>query len=70
MLDKSTPNVDLPSIRPNPSTMGDLYDVSETLGEGSFATVRLATRKSDGMQVAMKSMAGGCTSCMHLTHSA
>lgn len=54
-LDKAAPNAD-PPVRPNPGTMTDLYDVSEILGQGSFATVHLATRRSDGVQVAMKSV--------------
>eukprot|EP00756_Hemistasia_phaeocysticola_P025428 Hpha_TRINITY_DN16006_c1_g10::TRINITY_DN16006_c1_g10_i1::g.122035::m.122035/K08794/CAMK1; calcium/calmodulin-dependent protein kinase I len=31
-----------------------LYDIGDVLGEGTFATVREAVRKSDGMEVAIK----------------
>jgi serine/threonine protein kinase len=32
----------------------DLYALGATLGEGSYGTVRLATRKADGLVVAIK----------------
>ena len=34
------------------------YEVGDILGEGSFACVRLVTRKTDGLKLAMKLIDG------------
>ena len=44
------------------------YELGDILGEGSFATVRLATRKSDGERLAIKLISSGTTSAAEAEH--
>ena len=44
------------------------YDVGDVLGEGAFATVKLATRKADGQKFAMKLIRQGGMTAAQVEH--
>ena len=55
---------------PPPDGKADLdkYDIGDILGEGSFASVRLVTRKEDGSKFAMKLIEMGKTDAAQVAH--